>query len=69
MDVAARDRVADPEQLEATIGVGEDRLRPAGDQGLVDLAPLPEREVEVVRRPRAVLDDDLIGQALLGQLR
>ena len=71
MDVAARDRVADPEQLIAALLVADDLLWAQFEQGLlVDLAEVRRSgnqvEVELVQRQGAVLDDNVVDDALLG---
>ena len=65
MGVAGRDRVADAEQPEPALRVRHDLLRTAHDQVLVvHLAPVAgggfQVEVELVERPRAVVDHHLI---------
>ena len=67
--VARGDRVADAEELEGALRVDPDRLRPAGDEsGVIDGAAVQrkrlQREIEIVQRPRAVIDDDLLDDPL-----
>ncbi len=73
VNVARRDRVADAIKQIAALRVADDVLWAILDQGVVvDLAKVArtrlEREIELVERQRAVLDDDLVDLPLLSRL-
>src|SRR5215469_5214723 len=70
MNIAAGYRIADAEELELALRVGLDRLRLALDDGAqIHLAAIArmrlEGEIELVHRQRAMLDDELVDDALL----
>ena len=72
MDVAAGDRVADPEELKAAAVRGG--LRPTLEQrSLVDHPAvgraIPQAAKERVSRPRSVLDDHLVRLVALHRVR
>ena len=73
MNVARGDRITNPKELKAALGIVDQRLRAPVDQGReVELAQIRrfrlQGKVEVVDRQGAVLDDDLIDQSFLAGL-
>ena len=73
MDIAARHRIADPEQLVAAVRIGGEHLRPPVQQSVqVDLAVVAgavlQSVIELARRQGTVLDHNVVGRMLLALL-